>query len=152
MWALLRSLLVLLVVVAAVVLAVDLLAPEGEGGTLPAELMVTFIGAVAVLQLLAALGRRWPDVWQRRSPWVDRRSRRGGADPERPEQVREWEALLVTGTTGEARGRERLTRRLAQVAVPGTEPLLDEVRRSPSNQVLALVERFATEVERTHDD
>jgi len=116
---------------------------------------VTILGALAVLRLRLALGRRWPGVWDRREPVLDLgpASRRRAADDGPPiDAVREWEALLVAGATGGPRGRERLVRRLQPLAVPAAAPQLDELRSVPSAHVLATVEHLATEVERTHDD
>ena len=147
-----RTLLSLLAIIAVVVVAVDLVAPDGEQGTLPAELMVTLLGAVAVVQLLGAVGRRWPEAWRGRPAWMTLRLRPRAPVDVRPEPVREWEALLVTGRTGESRGRERLCRRLATVSTPTADPLLAQIRNASSSDVLELVERFTTEVERTYDD
>jgi uncharacterized membrane protein YeaQ/YmgE (transglycosylase-associated protein family) len=150
-----RGSLVVLLVAAAAVLIADVLASGDDRGTVPAELVATIIGAVAVGQLLGSLGRRFPGVWSRRPPLVDigfRRTDDRAAGPQRPDAVREWDALLVTGSTGEVRGRERLCRRLDTLATPSAHPLVAELRTAQPNQVLELVERFATEVERTHDD
>jgi hypothetical protein len=151
-----RASLVWLAVAVATVLVVDLFSPED--GTVDADTILTVLGAAAVLQLLVALAGRWPGVWSRGDRFTLGRSARPigtgrAADPAgQVEAVREWEALLVAGTTGAERGRERLARRVEPLTPPPARPLLDELRAVPSAHVLGVVERIATEVERTHDD
>jgi hypothetical protein len=139
----------LLLAIAAVVLIEFFVPSEGDEGNLSVTLIATLIGAVAVAQLLMALGRSNLAAWRRSTPLWPRD--RGSPGRDEPGAVSEWEALLVTAATSDRRGRERLRRRLDPIISPASTDLLDRLGGVEPDDVLATVTRLVEETERSHD-
>lgn len=144
-----RSLIVLVLVSVAILLAVDRLQPVGEDrGSHSVAVAVTLIGTIGLAQLVSSIVRRNPKSW-RTAPPLWQRSRRKGTVDTVP-AVRELEALIVSAATGGPRARDRLDRRFAEI---GCGTLAGRLRSTDpsSEEVLDVVEQLLTEAESTND-
>ena len=102
--------------------------PRGHG-ELSVTVILVSVSTVAVVQLLAFLGRSQPDAWRRVAPLWSRPDET--ATPQPPARLREWEATLVAATTGGTRLRQRLTHRLTPLLGPDAAELEDQRYAAP---------------------
>lgn len=124
--------------------------PVRGHGEMSVTVILICLAAVALLQLLILMGRSHPDAWRRVDPLFSRPS--GGDPVPTPHRLREWEAALVSASTGGA--RLRLRQRLVHRLTPLVGPVAAELETAPhlsSDQLFDRIERMLDDTEESRD-